>query len=40
MFEAEKIIITDMCDRLILDTCGYFIIAVPIRNSVRKSIRS
>lgn len=25
MFEAEKIVITDMCDRLILDTCGYFI---------------
>ena len=24
-FEAEKIVITDMCDRLILDTAGYFI---------------
>lgn len=25
MFEAEKIVITDMCDRLVLDTCGYFL---------------
>ena len=29
MFEAEKIVITDMCDRLILDTCGYFINSCP-----------
>jgi len=29
IFEAEKIVITDMCDRLILDTCGYFINSCP-----------
>lgn len=29
MFDAEKIIITDICDRLILDTCGYFIDTCP-----------
>lgn len=29
MFEAERIVITDMCDRLILDTCGYFINSCP-----------
>jgi hypothetical protein len=29
MAEAEKIVITDMCDRLILDTCGYFINSCP-----------
>ena len=34
MFEAEKIVITDMCDRLILDTCGYFIKSCPNQESV------
>lgn len=29
MFDAQKIIITDICDRLILDTCGYFIDTCP-----------
>ena len=29
MFEAVKIVITDMCDRLILNTCGYFINSCP-----------
>lgn len=29
MFDAQKIVITDICDRLILDTCGYFIDTCP-----------
>lgn len=29
MFDAQKIVITDICDRLILNTCGYFIDTCP-----------
>lgn len=32
MFEAEKMVITDMCDRLVLDTCGYFLNNCPDQN--------
>ena len=39
MFEAEKIVITDMCDRLILDTCGYFINSCPNRSRWEKRTR-
>lgn len=35
-FDAEKIVVTDMCDRLILDTYGGFINQCPDQNLCRK----
>lgn len=29
MYDAQKIVITDMCDRLVLNTCGCFIDSCP-----------
>ena len=36
MTDAQKIVITDMCDRLILDTCGYFLDNCPNQKLCRE----
>lgn len=38
MYDAQKIIITDMCDRLVLDTCGCFIDSCPNQKLCRDII--
>ncbi len=37
-YDAEKMVITDMCDRLILDTCGGFINNCPDQKLCREII--
>ena len=39
MYDAEKIIVTDMCDRLILDTFGCFINTCPDQKLCQDIIR-
>lgn len=38
MYDAQKIIITDMCDRLVLNTCGCFIDSCPDQKLCRDII--